>query len=391
MSAPLNPLFLALLIAGVAVVIGVIVYNWLQERRVRRKIEAAFRKPVDGLSEGAGRDRLEPQLRTDADQGGPGRFGPAAAGAQSAAAATAPAEEFDVPRRPDEVLEAPPTPLAVSASDRNSVAPDPDIECVVLLQTTQAASTAALSAALGARLGKPSRWLGRQGAALPWQTIDGSATRDWQEVVACLLLADRSGAATRADIDAFLTLVAQLAPRLPATFTLPDAAAEASRAEALDRICADLDVQIGLTILKADLGQIAGTRLRGVAEAAGFNLNAAGHFDYVQEETGAVLYSLQNYRQEPFTAENLRAQATPGVVFLLDVPRVADPVKAFDQMRLAAKRMTRTLEGVLVDDNRRPLTDAALAEIRSQVQATADALRETNIDPGGARALRLFG
>ena len=90
-------------------------------------------------------------------------------------------------------------------------------------------------------------------------------------------------------------------------------------------------------------------------------------------------------------AESLRTLATPGVVFILDVPRVADPVRVFDQMRLAAKRMTHNLDCVLVDDNRRALTDASLGAIRGQVQATAAALRAAHIDPGGPRALRLFG
>ena len=70
---------------------------------------------------------------------------------------------------------------------------------------------------------------------------------------------------------------------------------------------------------------------------------------------------------------------------------VADPVKVFDQMRLVAKRLAKSLEGVLVDDNRRPLDDAALSAIRSQVQTTAAALRAAHIEPGGTRALRLFG
>ena len=138
-------------------------------------------------------------------------------------------------------------------------------------------------------------------------------------------------------------------------------------------------MQIGLTILKGDRG-IAGTRLRGVAEAAGFRLASGGQFEYLQEETGAVLCSLQNYKQEPFTVESLRVLSTPGVVLLIDVPRVTDPVRVFDQMRLIAKRLAQTLEAVLVDDNRRPLDDAALAAIRAQVQATATALREANIE-----------
>ena len=60
-------------------------------------------------------------------------------------------------------------------------------------------------------------------------------------------------------------------------------------------------------------------------------------------------------------------------------------------MRLVAKRLAKSLEGVLVDDNRRALDDAALSVIRSQVQTTAAALRAAHIEPGGTRALRLFG
>jgi len=59
----MNPLFLGLVAAGVALVAGVLIYNWLQERRVRRRIDAAFRKPGDTAQAGA-RDpgRVEPVL-----------------------------------------------------------------------------------------------------------------------------------------------------------------------------------------------------------------------------------------------------------------------------------------------------------------------------------------
>ena len=113
-----------------------------------------------------------------------------------------------------------------------------------------------------------------------------------------------------------------------------------------------------------------------MAEAAGFRLADSGRFDWRQEETGAVLYTLQNFAHGTVHARRAAQRSTPGVVFLLDVPRVADPVRAFDQMKLAAKRMAQTLDATLVDDNRRPLDDAALAAIRNQVQATAAALRE---------------
>ncbi|MEO8740314.1 MAG: cell division protein ZipA C-terminal FtsZ-binding domain-containing protein [Casimicrobiaceae bacterium] len=373
-----NPLFVGLLIAGVVLVIGVVLINWLQERRVRRRIDAAFRKPDDAARDAA---RVEPM------------FNGVDAGSSSSVAVAddlteepAEAEPSPFEAQYDEPLPQPPTRI-----ERAGVAPDPDIECVVVLRPQQAVPTAALAGALAAITAKPSRWLGRRAPGLPWQQIDSATGGPWQELAACLLLANRAGAATPDEVAAFQRSIEQVAAGLPAYCDFDDAAAESARGEALDRLCADLDVQIGLTLLKSELGHIAGTRLRGIAEAAGFRLTPAGQFDYVQDDTGAILYSLQNLRQEAFTAESLRSTATPGVVFLLDVPRVPDPIRAFDQMRMVAKRMTQTLECVLVDDNRRPLNDTSLAAIRGQVQATAAALREANIEPGGPRALRLFG
>jgi hypothetical protein len=372
----MNSLFLGLLVAGVVLVIGVIAYNWLQERRARRRLGAAF-----GAPGGGGHERAEPGLRGgDSDSAPPSSVAIEQA-AEELSEMPADGEGPDIPL---------PRPLSPAHAAHDAVAPDADIESVVVLRPAAPVASAALAQASAMRQAKPLRWLGRRATDLPWQEI-GVAAGPWQEIAACLLLANRSGAASRGDIDAFLQATAKVAAAVSADYAPPEAGDEAARAEELDRFCADLDVQIGLTILKSELGQIAGTRLRGVAEAAGFRLSAAGQFEYLQEETGTVLCSLQNYKQEPFTIEGLRVLTTPGFVLLIDVPRVADPVKVFDQVRLVAKRLAKTLDGVLVDDNRRPLDDAALSAIRGQVQATAAALCAAHIEPGGTRALRLFG
>jgi len=52
--------------------------------------------------------------------------------------------------------------------------------------------------------------------------------------------------------------------------------------------------------------------------------------------------------------------------------------------------MAVTLGGELVDDNHRPLDDAAFAVIREQVDGAAAALRAVHIEPGSPRALALF-
>jgi hypothetical protein len=394
-----------LIAAGVALVVGVLIYNWIVERRVRRRIREAFRdtgREESGgpprVASGRGSTRIEPTLaRTDAAQAIP-ENPPGVGDASLDAAAYEP--PLDIQARittdlTETAAEAAPLSMPAPApvapvSDPHVRAPDPDIECMVTLQPANPVTAGSLAAGLHARIGKPLRWFGKRSDG-HWQLLRSDTTGEFTEIVACLLLADRSGAASRELIDAFARLAASVASSLPAAFVPPDSEREAARAEALDRLCADLDVQIGLTVLKTGAATVAGTRLRGVAEAAGFKLGDGGRFEWIHDETGSVLYSLANYRSEPFTADVLRATSTPGVVFLLDLPRVADPARAFDQMKLAAKRMAHTLDAVLVDDNRRPLDDAALASIRAQVQTSAAALAGVNIEPGSPRALALFG
>lgn len=414
----MSSLQLGLIAAGVLLVIAVIVYNVLQERRLRRRLaESRHAAERSAAAEATRRsaERIEPTL-----------------GGERVPAAAKPAYRTAVPSEttfepPVDVIAAPasseamddeaPAPAAaiphVEATEiladsdapvssalgrgvsqaqdaRKLPQPDHEIECLIPLSPAAPIAAGALAAGLHARIGKPLRWFGRVDARSDWQPLASDTPGRFVDIVACLLLADRNGAASRAQLESFARVVREVASSLAATFTLPDLAQEATRAESLDRLCAELDVQIGLTVQMPEPASIPGTRLRGVAEAAGFRLSPAGRFEFLNEDTGTVLYTLQNLRPDAFSAEMLRLTATNGVVFLLDVARLADPVRAFDQMKIAAKRMAHTLGAELVDDNRRPLDDPALATIREQIQAAAQALRAVHIEPGSQRALALF-
>jgi len=409
-----SSLQLGLVVAGVLLVVGVILFNRWQERRIRQRIDAAF---ASGRDKPPTSDkRVEPTLRGSAEA----EAVPAAASVnppaiEATAAVSGTEVEHDPDWRPpmdavvgphgvlgdapaaedaeaDEPVESPATPRSRGAASAATTvaAPDADIETIVMVQPTRPAAAGALSAGLHARIGKPVRWYGRREPRGPWQRLVTDSRGEYGEFAACMLLADRNGAATLSQIETFQKLVGDVAASLPGAFTASPLGEEAQRAEALDRLCAELDMQIGLTVRKTPPATIAGTRLRGVAEAAGFRLSPTGRFEWVQDDTGAVLFTLQNVTDEAFTADSLRVGATSGVVFLLDVPRVVDPPRAFDQMKLAAKRMAQTVGGELVDDNGRLLNDAGLAAIREQVAGGDAALRRYNIEPGSPRALKLF-
>ena len=405
----MSSLQIGLVIAGVLLVVGVILYNRWQERRVRMRLDAT--RAVEDTSA----QRVEPTLRRgDDDASASDRYDPVDS--------TAPDPSADVDHDPDwrppvdAVVTLPDSEQQAFADDEipddassasrpvetnrrargampaqlTAAAPDPDIETIIMLQPARPVAAGAVAAGLHARLGKPVRWYGRRETREPWQRLAADSRGDYSELAACMLLADRNGAASLAQIESFRKLAGEIAASLPGAFSGAPADDEAQRAEALDRLCAELDMQIGLTVRKVPPAIIAGTRLRGVAEASGFRLAPTGRFEWVQDDTGAVLFTLQNMTDEPFTTDRLRTGSSPGVIFLLDVPRVADPPRAFDQMKLAAKRMAHTVGAELVDDNGRPLNDAGLAAIREQVVAADAALRRYNIEPGSPRALKLF-
>ena len=406
----MSSLQFGLVIAGVLLVIGVILYNVWQERRLKQRAGGPS-SPAAAAVQGEVQ-RVEPTLARDAE--------PVSATSQSPSPPSSAVPGTTVSHDPDwhvpmdgvvslpegdaaSVATAEPAdardesqPASLERMPRRAqpasaiAAPDPDIETIVLVQPARPVAASAVAAGLHARLGKPVRWYGRREPDGPWQRLAGDSRGEYGELAACMLLADRNGPVTQAQIEAFRKLVGDIATRLPGASSAPDPGDEAQRAEALDRLCAELDMQIGLTTRKVPPATIAGTRLRGVAEASGFRLAPTGRFEFVQDETGAVLFTLQNVTDEAFTSDSLRHGATPGVVFLLDVPRVADPPRAFDQMKLAAKRMAHTVGGELVDDNGRPLNDAGLAAIREQVREADAALRSYNIEPGSPRALKLF-
>ena len=397
MTLPMSPLQLGLIVAGVLLVIGVVIYNWWLERRVRRRISATFQPAASTNSGSSASQRVEPTLRTASEipleaTAGVAAYRPPGNDTQESSFAP----PMDVIAHDDAagasaMGDSEPMARSVEVEGSGGRKPDPEIECIVMLQPAKPVGVGAFAAGLHARLGKRLRWFGRHAPEAPWQSLAADTRGEFVELAACMLLADRNGAASRAQLDTFMRVMGELAPHLPAAMSVPDVGAETDRAEALDRLCADLDVQVGLTVLVKEPAGVQGTKLRGIAEAAGFKLAPGGRFEWEQEETGAIHYSLTNLRNEPFTVDSLRLSATNGVVLVLDVPRVSDPPRVFDQMKLVAKRLGHTLGGEVVDDNRRPLDDAAFAAIRKQVDSAAEALRESGIEPGSPRALALFG
>jgi FtsZ-interacting cell division protein ZipA len=412
-----------LLVIGAAVVVAVVVFNWIQERRFRKQAEAAFQAPEeDALKQAAAmprvmHNRFEPALRepvfdadrvslvdeaneprwhVEADQlptdeasaeehavPAPIPVPPAAPdAAQGAAHAPAP-----TPAAPNPFMQSRPAGSALAGQP----APyDELIEYRVRIGGEGVLANVFADAFNHARtLGKAVRWVGLPVGATDWEEVQPWRDVHYQRVVVTMQLADRNGAVHEEQLSALCNLLQATAQAHGLQVACDDEVDALERAQAIDRFCVDVDVLIGLNVVARGEGAVNLARIVREAEDSGMVLGADGVFQLI-DSRGEPLYALCNHDAEPFSAIVVEGQTSQGVTLQFDVPRVPDGLKVFDGMVAFGRKLANEVGGILVDDNLRPLTDTGIEKIRTQLRQIYERMEARGVPSGSRRALRLF-
>jgi FtsZ-interacting cell division protein ZipA len=360
----ISELQVGLIGAGGVVVVGIFAFNKWQERKHRKQMDALSSLEPLGSSEVPARvadDRVEPVIGGEA----PVRAQPSARDVKDASARRVP------PLLPPEVDERADWVVRIEA-----------IEPVVGGRLLQSAAQHLDGIA------KPLRWFGFSDSGNRWDVIDASSGRSYHWVCVALQLVDRRGPASDGDLTRLTGGLQRMCDLFMAIPSLPAKAEALEQAAELDRLCAGVDIQIGVNVLARDV-VFAGTKLRGLAEAAGLELLGDGCF-HARDELGVSLFVLSNLEPVLFAAEEMRNLTTQGVTLTLDVPRVADGVRVFERMMAFAQQLADALNGAVVDDNRSPFGEKAVGLIRAQIEQFQGQMIEQGIAPGSPLALRLF-
>ncbi len=381
---------LALLAAGIAVVGCVWGYNSWQERKHRKIAQRLFKGEQPDALLGEDDQRAAPSSPNGADLARDGRIEPGlsvedepSAGGQSEFPTDGPVSDSDTPAMAGAVR-----------VEEDEFAPhsDPLIDCLVkfeLAEPVSASAVWAVQSLWSGHVSKSLRWLARSSAVEPWRLISQNDSGRSSRWLVALQLADRRGAVTDNELAVFLDGMQQLSAQLGVDIALPGRTETLRRAQELDAFCASVDIQFSLHLVDAQGGSFAGTKLRGVFEAAGLVLQDDGCF-HARNVNGASEFWVANIGSERFEPQSIRSLATHGITLTLDVPRVADGVQAFDRMVAAARQFERGLGGKLVDMQRAPLADAMIRGIRGKTGELQKALLDAGIAPGGTRAMKLF-
>ena len=354
----MSDLQLALIALGAALVAAVAGYNVLQERRARRRAEAAFRGAhVDALLDPLAA-RLEPVLgELPADD----RQDPSL-GALDEVIAPAGGGEAGEGAAPGSVISSRIDTVAMVLADQ----PVTRAQVEPLLDALEAHATPVHVEGL---------------VDEQWTPVEDSPRDSWRELRVALQLASRAGPVAEEEIAAFNETVAGFAASLNAVSQRESAAAAAARARELDRFCADADIEVGVNVVGRGGAALPPARVKQLALDQGFGETASGAFER-RGPDGAVVIGLRLL--------DGAAPGAAGLSFALDVPHVADPVARLEEMGRVAEAFAHALGGEVVDDERRPLGAAGFAAISRSLGDVAHRMEAHGIPAGGALARRLF-
>jgi hypothetical protein len=308
----MTDLQLGLLVLGAAAVIGVMAYNRIQERSVRREAERTFGSShsdvlLDGI---AAQPFLESIAKEDKDERAP----------------------------------------------HSDAMPDERVDYIIVLRTAVGISRAAVLEAwrpIEKRFARRALLAGSEGSG--WRRLAAGDFGGCTALRAALQLVNRSGVIGDAELLEFRSAVETLAARIGASVAAPEMRQALEAARALDKRCAEADVQVALHIV-GDFGEPA-------VEAAIAGIDAPP-------------YQL--------------ARRADGLTLILDVPRSQDIPRNYEAMARMATHLASTLGGRVVDDRGNALDGRALAAIGAELEPMRRQLSESGVEPGSPLALRLF-
>lgn len=339
----MSDLQIGLILLGVALIVAVLLFNWWQDRRVRRQMQAQFpRVDNDPLMAQAHQKRKEPSVHV--------------------------AERLGV--------------LKLDDFPNDEI--DPGCEAVVDIQFPQPVNGEALLDLLKRHLRfhiKPLRVfvLSTEGQLEAYP----EAHTEYVGVQLAVLLANRAGPLTDVEWSKLWAAAEGIAQEHDGSVDGPEQDLVLVQAQQLDEVCAQLDAQVGLTVTLPHP-----MALESVEQAlldVGLMRTEDGYAWLADSGLPrfAVLFEDQSFE----TFQNEQVQA---LNLLLDVPHSPKDSQAFSRMAGVGRDLAARLGGQLTDDQGQAVQAQVDAELDEQLLALYEQLEAAGFAAGESRTKKVF-
>lgn len=338
--------------------------------------------------------------RVDAELAADDTVDAATAGA-AANAAAAPDAEAVAPRADvaetstDVAVPAPAAPAAPVAAARPAVPSGPPpiiderIDCVVelpLANMVAAERLMPLTVRMRRAGSKPVNVEGRVDDASAWEPIRTGGR--YHQLRMAVQLANRAGALNEVEFSEFSNLVQTLADAVDALPELPDMMETVARGRELDSFAAQCDAQLSVNVL-SDGAPWSANYVQAVATQDGLLLSRDGMRFVKLDSRQNPVFMLQ-FGDTNFLRDDLTYKGGDLITMLLDVPVADEDLLPFRLMCDYARSIGQRIGGRVVDDQRRPLSDAALQNVDKQLLKLYERLEARGLPAGSPVTRRLF-
>jgi hypothetical protein len=409
----MDELTLGLIGAGAVVVGGVVAYNAWQGAKVRRRMPRPM--PQDA-AEALGRQdheeerpfieparasaRREPALHEAPELEGAARIEPSfGAAAPLDTPADIQAETTTPNGFPEDPVEpngderggedAPIVPAATTISAAPPRIVDRRIDCVVPIRpAAPLAGDKVIPVAQRLRRAgsKPVYIEGKAEGGDGWELLRNGVR--YEELRAAVQLANRSGALNELEFSEFVSGVQQFADAIDGAPEFPDMLETVSMARELDAFAAQCDAQLSINVM-SDGAPWSANYVQAVASQDGLLLSRDGTRFVKLDAKQSPVFMLQ-FGDTNFLRDDLTYKGGQMITLILDVPVAEEDILPFRLMCDYAKSLSERIGARVVDDQRRPLPEAALLAIEKQLMSLYAKLEQAGIPAGSPATRRLF-
>ncbi len=235
---------------------------------------------------------------------------------------------------------------------------------------------------------KPFAIEGRNVAAQQWERATPGQRYD--ALQAGVQLANRTGALNEIEFSEFVMKTQTFADAINGAPEFPEMREEVARGRELDQFASAHDAQLSFTLRALHAAWSPGYVQQNAARLGFVPGLIPGRMVLASATNGMPPILGLAFDSQAALAEDPDQSAIRDVTLTLDVSQVERAEQPFVRLREAAMALAQAMDGVITDDEARPLAREAMDVIGSELEQLYDTLDARDLSAGSALARRLF-
>ena len=213
--------------------------------------------------------------------------------------------------------------------------------------------------------------------------------KSYGELVWAVPMCNRSSHLTSQDISGIVSVVQNMMRRVGGMADFPSHNDIDERRAAVEEFCEYVDHRVSANLIALSSSGGSPQRCGDIIDLA-----LTGGMEMIEGELRKVVNGETWFTLKDGSSKDLSRKSpdrrVASLVASLDFPHVSNPLKAFDEMFELTGMLSRVLVFSFVDDEKNPIDQESIAEVRDHLENLIEYMNSLNVQPGSKIARALF-